>query len=368
MPPLDSSCSRQAKGGHITTAAHSPRRVAKVVQFSRRGPPMCRASARYARRQKAMTPVLNHTHTSETHAAAPAGPTVAIIGAPSGLGAPTPGQEAGPAALRAAGLAARLHAAHTLVVDWGDVVVPGPDPIAVPTARNQDALAALAGAVAARVGAALDDGFLPLLLGGDHSVSLGAIRAAAARMPIGVLWFDAHGDFNTPETSPSGNVHGMVLAVLVGRGEDALVHLGGRSPKVRESHAVLVGVRDLDAAERAALRESAVTVFTMKEIDELGIAAVVRQALEVATGRGVRPVHLSFDLDVVDPVYAPGVATAVDGGLSFREAHLAMELIGQSRALVSMELVEVNPILDRENRTGRLAAGLAASALGKRIL
>ncbi len=300
---------------------------------------------------------------------------VGILGVPIDLGASRRGTDMGPSAIRYAGLAEILTQTGHTVREFGNLAVPvagqspaGDRPATGPL-RYLDEILAVCTTLAETLNAIMDEGCFPIILGGDHSLAIGSVTAVARRHPeVGLLWFDAHGDFNTPETSPSGNIHGMPLAVLVGRGEDALVHLGGRSPKVRESHAVLVGVRDLDAAERAALRESAVTVFTMKEIDELGIAAVVRQALEVATGRGVHPVHLSFDLDVVDPVYAPGVATAVDGGLSFREAHLAMELIGQSRALVSMELVEVNPILDRENRTGRLAAGLAASALGKRIL
>lgn len=295
---------------------------------------------------------------------------VGILGVPIDLGTSLRGTDMGPSAIRYAGLAEILtHTGHT-VREFGNLAVPvAGQSRGAGSLRYLDEILAVSATLADTLMAIMDDGCFPIVLGGDHSLAIGSVTAVARRHPeVGLLWFDAHGDFNTPETSPTGNIHGMPLAVLVGRGAEPLVGLGGFSPKVRESHAVLVGVRDLDPAERTALRESAVTVFTMKEIDELGIAAVTRQALEVASGRGVRPVHLSFDLDVVDPVYAPGVATAVDGGLSFREAHLAMELVGQSRALVSLELVEVNPILDRENRTGRLAAGLAASALGKRIL
>ncbi|HLH23159.1 MAG TPA: arginase [Chloroflexota bacterium] len=309
-----------------------------------------------------MTPVLNHTHTSETHAAAPAGPTVAIIGAPSGLGAPTPGQEAGPAALRAAGLAARLHAAHTLVVDWGDVVVPGPDPIAVPTARNQDALAALAGAVAARVGAALDDGFLPLLLGGDHSVSLGAIRAAAARMPIGVLWFDAHGDFNTPETSPSGNVHGMVLALLAGLGPAPLLDASEPLPGRRMA---VLGARALDPGERKNLLQAGVGVYSAEALRALGPAAAVERAIAGLVAAGAERLYVSIDLDVLDPSIAPGVATRASSGLTLDEARAALQAVAHSGRVAALDVTELFPARDRDGATARAALSLVKAALSQ---
>jgi arginase len=295
---------------------------------------------------------------------------IGILGVPIDLGASRRGTDMGPSAIRYAGLAEILTRTGHTVKEFGNIAVPvaGQTPGGERLKYLTEVLAVSAALIDAVTGI-MAEGSVPVVLGGDHSLAMGSVTAVARRHPeAGLLWIDAHGDFNTPETSPSGNIHGMPLAAIVGRGAPPLVSLGGFQPKVREAHTVVVGVRDLDGIERTALRESAVTIFTMKEIDELGVAAVMRQALEVATGGGQRPLHLSLDMDVVDPLYAPGVGTPVDGGLSFREAHLAMELIGQSRSLVSMEVVEVNPILDQENRTGRLAAGLAASALGKRIL
>ena len=295
---------------------------------------------------------------------------IGILGVPIDLGASRRGTDMGPSAIRYAGLTEILTRTGHTVKEFGNIAVPvaGQNPGGEHLKYLNEVLA-VSNALIETATAIINEGSFPIILGGDHSLAIGSVTAVARRYPeVGLLWIDAHGDFNTPDTSPSGNIHGMPLAAIAGRGAPPLVNLGGFQPKVQESHTVVVGVRDLDGIERTALRESAVTIFTMKEIDELGIATVIRQALEVATRGGVRPVHLSLDMDVVDPLYAPGVGTPVDGGLSFREAHLAMELIGQSRALVSMEVVEVNPILDQENRTGRLAAGLAASALGKRIL
>jgi len=295
---------------------------------------------------------------------------VGILGVPLDLGANLRGTDMGPSAIRYAGLSEALGATGHTVTEFGNLAVPvagqshGHAPL-----RYLDEIVRVSLALADQVAAMMDEGYTPLVLGGDHSLALGTVAAVTRRHPeAGVLWLDAHGDFNTSETTPSGNVHGMPLAAIVGRGADALVTLGGPPPRVHASHVVVVGARDLDAGERLALRESAVTVLTMKEIDEIGVAAVIRRALDVATGGGRHPLHLSLDMDVVDPLYAPGVGTPVDGGLNFREAHLAMELISQSGGLVSMEIVECNPIRDRENRTGRLAAGLAASALGQRIL
>jgi len=294
---------------------------------------------------------------------------VGILGVPLDLGASLRGTDMGPSAIRYAGLADALGAIGHTVTEFGNVPVPVAGQIHGGTApRYLGEIVAVCERVADAVGSLMDRGHVPLVLGGDHSLALGTLAAVGQRHPdVGLIWMDAHGDFNTPETSLSGNIHGMPLAAIVGRGDPALVNLGGRHPKVPESQTALVGARDLDPGERLALRDSAVTVLTVGEIDELGIAAVIRHALRVATGGGSRPLHLSFDMDVVDPIHAPGVGTPVDGGLDFREAHLAMELISQSGALVSMEIVECNPIRDQGNRTGRLAAGLAASAFGKRI-
>lgn len=295
---------------------------------------------------------------------------VGILGVPLDLGASLRGTDMGPSAIRYAGLADALTAIGHRVSEFGNVPVPVAGQVRGGTAlRYLDEIVAVCERVAEAVGNLMDAGHLPLVLGGDHSLSMGSLAAVGRRHPdVGLIWMDAHGDFNTPDTSPSGNIHGMPLAAIVGRGAPALVHLAGRDPSVRASQTALVGARDLDPGERLALRDSDVTVLTMKEIDELGIAAVIRHALRAATGDGSRPLHVSLDMDVVDPLRAPGVGTPVDGGLTLREAHLAMELISQSGALVSMDIVECNPIRDQENRTGRLAAALAASALGKRIL
>ena len=214
-------------------------------------------------------------------------------------------------------------------------------------------------------------GRVPVLLGGDHSLAAGSIAGVAAHQrragrQAGVVWVDAHGDMNTPETTASGNVHGMPLAALLGLGPTELTKIGGRSPALAPDRVALVGIRDLDPGERRLVRQSGVGVFTMSDIDQQGIAAVMREAIRRARGADGL-FHLSFDLDVVDPQYAPGVGTVVDGGLTYREAHMAMELCAAAGGLTSLEMVEINPILDVQNRTGKLAMSLILSALGKAI-
>ena len=223
----------------------------------------------------------------------------------------------------------------------------------------------------------------PLVIGGDHSIAIGTIAGLAAsykeeeaelrkedpktEITLGLIWIDAHGDLNTPQTSPSGNIHGMPVAVCLGDGPKELTHIGGFGPKVHPNDVVLVGLRDLDRQEKTAILDSGVHAFTMKDIDERGMAAVMRDAINLAT-RNTDYLHVSFDIDSVDPRIAPGTGTTVFGGLTYREAHLAMEMIAESDALTSLELVEVNPILDVHNQTGQLAVDLIASALGKTIL
>jgi arginase len=218
----------------------------------------------------------------------------------------------------------------------------------------------------------LSEGRMPLVLGGDHSIAIGSVAgssnwAASQDEAIGLIWFDAHGDANTPETTPSGNIHGMSLAVALGHGDGDLVHLGGRSPKVQARNTVLIGIRDLDAGERDSLKKWGVTCYTMRDVDERGMRDVLDEAIRVASD-GTAGVHLSFDLDVVDPEDAPGTGTPVWGGISYREAHLAMEMLADRANIVAIDLVEVNPVLDTTNMTGILAAELAQSLLGKRIL
>jgi arginase len=295
---------------------------------------------------------------------------VALIGAPLDLGAGRRGVDMGPSAIRYAELAE--HLADTLGIatdDLGNIEAPVVESLAVDdrSARFLPQILALCDRVAKLVEEARRRDELPLVLGGDHSVALGSlVGMAAAHGPGGVVWVDAHGDLNTPETSPSGNVHGMVLAAALGLGGDAFRYDEWTLPAVEPGRLALVGIRSLDQGERELLKRLEAKVFTMSEIDKRGIDVCMREALEHAGGGPF--LHLSFDMDSVDPDVAPGVGTPVRGGLSYREAHLAMETVAEAGTVDSIDLVEVNPILDRENATGKLAVELVASALGARIL
>ena len=294
---------------------------------------------------------------------------VAIIGAPLDLGADRRGVDMGPSAIRYAGLGDRIDALGLAAHDWGNVEVALPETAAPgdERARFLAEIRAVCERIAARVAEAARADLLPLVLGGDHSVALGTVGGmAAARGAGAALWFDAHGDLNTPDTTPSGNVHGMPLAAVLGRSQDGFRSDAWPLPAVEPKRVSLIGARSLDEGERALVRDLGIAVYTMSEIDRRGIEDVVREALERA--RGAPFVHVSLDLDVIDPDVAPGVGTPVRGGLSYREAHLAMEVVAESGLLDSFEIVEVNPILDRENETAKLAVELAASALGARIL
>ena len=295
---------------------------------------------------------------------------VSIIGAPLDLGQTRRGVDMGPSAIRYAGLEERLTEISLTVLDRGNVVAPEPEALALvdDRARFLPEILEACAALAALVEEAVRDGALPLVLGGDHAIALGTLAglAAAAGQPGGVIWIDAHGDLNTPETSPSGNVHGMPLAAALGQAPEWFAHDGLTLPAVDPSRVALVGIRSLDRAERAFLREHDIRVFTMSDIDRIGIEHVMREALDRVAGPGF--VHISLDLDALDPEVAPGVGTPVPGGLTYREAHLACELIAESGIVGSFEVVESNPILDRENRTARTAVELVASALGQTIL
>ncbi|KPV51469.1 arginase [Kouleothrix aurantiaca] len=295
---------------------------------------------------------------------------IAIIGTPVDLGAGRRGVDLGPGAIRYAGLKERLEELGYRVRDKGNVAVPLAEQLELPAAgeklRYLDAITEINIQLAREVQAAVADGAFPLILGGDHSLSIGSISGVARGRRIGVIWVDAHGDFNTPETTPSGNIHGMSVAALTGRGNPRLASLLGGGPVLRDSDVVMVGIRDLDPAERAALRQSGIQVFTMHDIDRRGLASVMEEAL-MRVSMGTAGVHVSLDMDALDPAAAPGVGTPVLGGISYREAHLAMEMIAQSGKLLSMDLVEVNPILDAHNVTAELAVEFALSALGKRI-
>jgi arginase len=293
--------------------------------------------------------------------------TVAIIGAGLDLGAGRRGVDMGPSAIRYAGLEARIRELGRDVADFGDVVTPVPEAIEAGEANARYLVPILEACdrVANLVARAAGNGCLPLVLGGDHSIAMGTLGGMAkVHGPGGALWIDAHGDLNRPSTSPSGNVHGMPLAAALGAAGQAFDTGGYPVPSVER--AALVGVRSLDPGERDLIRERGILVFTMSEIDRLGVERALRESLAHLAGSAY--VHVSLDLDAVDPAVAPGVGTPVRGGLSYREAHLALELVAESGLMDSLEVVEVNPILDRANETGTLAVELVASALGARIL
>jgi len=299
---------------------------------------------------------------------------VGVIGVPIDLGAGRRGVDMGPSAIRIADLEKRLEELGHRVEDHGDldVMIPETQKVGTGKLRYKKPILSVCEELMKRVDACLGEGRMPLVLGGDHSLAIGSVAGSTnyyARQgeSLGLIWFDAHGDANTPETTPSGNIHGMSLAVSLGFGDEDLVNLGGRSPKVQPRNAVLIGIRDLDAGERDFLKKSGVTCYTMRDLDERGMRDVLDEGIRLASD-GTVGIHMSFDLDVVDPEDAPGTGTPVWGGISYREAHLAMEMIADRATIVAMDLVEVNPVLDSQNMTGILAAELAQSALGKTIL
>jgi arginase len=297
-----------------------------------------------------------------------------VIGVPLDLGAGRRGVGMGPSALRHAGVGERLAALGHTVIDKGDIPAPIPE-----TKRPGDEhkkyireIARVCHKLYKIVTAALGEGAVPLVLGGDHSLAAGSVAGSAdftrrQRKPLGVVWVDAHGDMNTPSSSPSGNVHGMPLAALLGPEPAELSRIGGFGPKIDPARTVLVGVRNLDDREKELVRASGVHVFTMKDIDRNGIAAVAEEAVTIA-GRGTAGIHVSFDMDVCDPSIAPGVGTPVKGGLDYREAHMVMEIVSDSGLLRTLDIVEVNPVMDVQNATALLGTELALSALGKKIL
>ena len=299
---------------------------------------------------------------------------VALVGVPMDLGGGRRGVDMGPSAVRIAGVAEKLRRMGIEFEDRGNVSVPQPES-REPKNKHARFLPEIARACArlrSRVERILEDGVFPLVVGGDHSIAVGTVAALSSfhdrrDEQIGLIWFDAHGDMNTPETSPSGNVHGMPCAAIVGRGAPELVELGSRVPMVSPDKTVIVGVRDLDTCERDEIKSSGVHVLTMRDIDTLGVAKVMERAIAIATN-GTAGFHLSFDLDGTDPSVAPGVGTPVRGGTDFRESHLVMELAFETGKLLGLEMTEINPILDEKNRTAEVAVELVLSAMGKRIL
>ncbi len=290
------------------------------------------------------------------------------------LGAGRRGVDMGPSAIRLACLNEKLALLGYQVDDLGNVTVDLPEniPAGPVNARYLPQIAHTCERVAEMVERAMEQGRMPLVLGGDHSVAMGTVAGVASvyrkqEQKIGLIWIDAHADMNTPESSPSGNVHGMPLACLIGLGPRELTHIAGFAPKVDAANVAIIGLRSVDEIEGENVRAAGVTAFTMRDIDERGLRSVMQEAIARATS-GTAAFHLSFDMDAVDPDEAPGVGTPVRGGITYREAHLAMETVCDSGMMVSMEIVEVNPVIDSANRTALLAVELVMSALGKRIL
>ncbi len=299
---------------------------------------------------------------------------IAIIGGPLDMGADRRGVDMGPSAVRVACLNSKLTALGYTVDDLGNVQVTQPEtqPEGSPRAKYLPQITDTCTRLAAMVDEAMGRGETPLVLGGDHSIAIGTVAGASIHMhrqeqKIGLIWIDAHADMNTPESSPSGNIHGMPLACCMGLGPDELTRIGGFAPKVDPKNVALVGIRSVDELEREYVQRSGVRAFTMRDIDERGLRAVIEEAIAIASD-GTAGFHVSLDMDAMDPTEAPGVGTPVRGGLSYREAHLAMETLCDSGRMLAMEVVEVNPVIDEVNRTGLLAVELVLSAMGKRIL
>ena len=299
---------------------------------------------------------------------------IRIIGVPMDLGASRRGVDMGPSALRVAGLQSRLKQLGRQVEDIGNISVRQPEEqhYGEKNAKYLEEIAATCKDVAEIVRKTLDEDLIPLVLGGDHSIAVGTAAGVAAHFRkeskrAGLVWLDAHGDMNTPESSPSGNVHGMPLAAIMGYGPAELVDLGGVKPMIEPRNVTLVGVRDLDSKERKLIKESGAHIFTMRDIDERGMREVMSDALRFA-GDDTAGIAVSLDMDFVDPSDAPGVGTPVRGGVTYREAHLALEMIADTKSLVSFELVEINPVIDLHNTTALLGVELILSGLGKKIL
>jgi len=299
---------------------------------------------------------------------------IRVIGVPLDLGQSRRGVDMGPSAVRVAGLEARLEALGHVVEDAGNIAVAIPEQKKEghPNAKYLKEITATCTKHAELVLKTLEAGKTPMVLGGDHSVAVGTVAGVAEflrrqNQKLGLIWIDAHTDINTPESSPSGNVHGMPLAAIMGLGPPELANIFGFSPKIASENCVLVGVRDIDAAEKENVRKAGIEVYTMRDIDERGMRAVMEDALRAA-GRGTAGYHVSLDMDWVDPEDAPGVGTPVRGGATYREAHLAMEIIADHGRLTSFEIVEVNPVIDEHNQTADLAVELTLSVFGKKIL
>jgi arginase len=297
-------------------------------------------------------------------------PNISLIGVAIDLGAGTPGVSLGPSAIRYAGVTEKLSKIGYDVKDEGDILANKPispltDGIKL---RYLDEVARVNTELCNKVSHAISKGRFPLVLGGDHSIAIGTIAGVLQhKKSLGVIWFDAHGDINTEETSPTGNIHGMPVAVSLGYGHERLISIGGLDRKLQADKLVFIGSRDLDQGERKVLKELGITVFTMHEVDRYGMTEIIDRAIKIA-GNGTDGIHVSFDLDSMDPIYVEGTGTRVPGGLTYRESHLALEMIALSEKLVSAEFVEVNPIIDNQNQTAKTAVALMGSLLGEWLI
>ncbi|AJD89516.1 arginase [Jeotgalibacillus malaysiensis] len=295
---------------------------------------------------------------------------ISVIGVPMDLGQMRRGVDMGPSAIRYAGLLERLEAIGHTVTDLGDIQIDQPERVhtADTNLRNLDAVVKGSTALADQVKKVKTDGDFPLILGGDHSIAIGSLAGISSSYEnLGVIWYDAHGDLNTGDTSPSGNIHGMPLAVSLGIGHEDLVNIHDYTPKVKPENIVIIGARSLDEGERVLIKERGIRVYTMHEVDRMGMTKVIEESIEYLKGR-TDGVHLSLDLDGLDPNDAPGVGTPVIGGISYRESHLAMEMLAEADILTSAEFVEVNPILDEKNKTATVAVALVGSLFGEKLL
>lgn len=300
--------------------------------------------------------------------------TVRLVGVPMDLGAGRRGVDMGPSAIRIAGVGPSLRQLGFRVEDDGDVGVPAPetrDP-GSPQARYLEPIYHVCNRLRLRVRRSLEQGEIPIVLGGDHSIAIGTVSGVAEHFrsrgqKIGLIWVDAHGDMNTPDSSPTGNIHGMPLATLCGMGHPLLVEMGGFWPKVERANVCLIGIRDIDATERAIVRQSGIHAYTMRDVDERGMRAIMQEAIGHVTA-GTAGFHVSFDLDGMDPRDVPGTGTPVKGGISWREANLLMEMVSDTGRMTSLEVTELNPILDVKNQSGEVAVDVILSAFGKRIL
>ena len=322
--------------------------VKGVVQYT---------NSQYNKRRKGiyMNPIINNC--------------ISIIGVPLDLGADRRGVDMGPSAIRHAGLKERLQVIGYEIEDTGDIMVNRPEICQINGERLKylDEIVRVNNDLCQKVNEEMGKGNFPLVLGGDHSIAIGTIAGVLQHQKkLGIIWFDAHGDINTTETSPSGNIHGMSVAVSLGNGHERLIAIGGVEAQLDPAKIVMIGIRDLDPGEKVLLKKLGVTVYTMHEIDIVGIAKIMEDAIRIVSD-GTDGVHVSFDMDVMDPIYAPGVGTPVVGGLTYRESHLAMELISAANIVTSAEFAEVNTVLDHKNQTAKLAVALIGSLLGERL-